>query len=438
MLKRFWPLLTIVIIVVLAAIIIPAAATLMPKLYDKLYLYRIYWTSISLSTSLTSFPDGVKEGEPFEVSGYLYSKDLGYFSRRLDDLEHIGEKSLEPSLPLSYRKVILIIPGTNLNQELLTDSDGYFHAVIQISAKSKWTGSITASYQGEEQVDHYSDPPLTTVYLFSLKTIPEVKLIIPELGGLTGSSAAITIGIIVFVISFIGVIAYFIYRYRKKLLAWLKSRIFRVTVQETAKMETSLSSTEAAQEVSTGDHRVEILFPQIEKSLPPVWGISEPLVIDSRVLIDKAEKDRISKPQIKTADHALDISVPDFVPVQLEHSFDRKGGTDINVYFGSDTGDKMFNTRKIRIVDYREEIVELFNRLVDSLSAKGIDVDCMMTAREIESKLIETYSDFSSDTMKDVIKGFEYANYSLHPVARKIYIEIYLAIEKIRERVKNA
>jgi hypothetical protein len=265
-----------------------------------------------------------------------------------------------------------------------------------------------------------------------------VKLIIPELGGLTGSSAAITIGIIVFVISFIGVIAYFIYRYRKKLLAWLKSRKFRVTVQETAKMETSLSSTEAAQEVSTGDHRVEILFPQIEKSLPPVWGISEPLVIDSRVLIDKAEKDRISKPQIKTADHALDISVPDFVPVQLEHSFDRKGGTDINVYFGSDTGDKMFNTRKIRIVDYREEIVELFNRLVDSLSAKGIDVDCMMTAREIESKLIETYSDFSSDTMKDVIKGFEYANYSLHPVARKIYIEIYLAIEKIRERVKNA
>ena len=62
----------------------------------------------------------------------------------------------------------------------------------------------------------------------------------------------------------------------------------------------------------------------------------------------------------------------------------------------------------------------------------------MMTAREIESQLKEKYPDLSPDTMKDIVKGFEYANYSLHPVARKIYVDMYLAVGKIRERVKNA
>jgi hypothetical protein len=40
--------------------------------------------------------------------------------------------------------------------------------------------------------------------------------------------------------------------------------------------------------------------------------------------------------------------------------------------------------------------------------------------------------------MKDIVKGFEYANYSLRPVERKIYVDMYLAVEKIEERVKNA
>ena len=439
MLKRFWLLLTVVTIVVLAAIIIPAAATLMPKLSDKLYLYRIYWTSISLSTSLTSFPDGVKEGEPFEVSGYLYYKDLGYFSKRLtDDLEHIGEKSLDPPLPLSFRTVILQIPGTNFYQELLTDSDGYFHATVQINNKSRWAGYIQVGYRGEEYSDPYSDPPLTTAYLFCMKAIPEGKYTIPGQGGPIKLSSVITMGSVLFAILFFAIIAYFIYHYRKKLRAWLKRRKVKAIAPEMASMETLLVSTEAAREVSTGDPRVEILFPLIENSLPPVWGIGEPLTITSRVLIETSENNANAIPAIKTTDSAIDIVAPDFSPVKIEHSFDRKGETDINVYFGGDTGDKMFNTRKIKIVDYREEIVELFNRLIDALSAEGIEVDRKMTAREIESQLKEKYPDLSPDTMKDIVKGFEYANYSLHPVARKIYVDMYLAVGKIRERVKNA
>jgi hypothetical protein len=62
----------------------------------------------------------------------------------------------------------------------------------------------------------------------------------------------------------------------------------------------------------------------------------------------------------------------------------------------------------------------------------------MMTAREIEMKLKEQNPDIAEDTINDIVNGFEAANYSLHPVARKIYIDMYLAVEKIRERVENA
>jgi hypothetical protein len=183
---------------------------------------------------------------------------------------------------------------------------------------------------------------------------------------------------------------------------------------------------------------VEILFPQIENPLPPVWGINEPLMILCRALIAMPENHIKTNPQIKASDRALDIFTPGFSPVQLEHIFGRKGEIVINVHFGSDTGEKIFGTRKIRIVDYREEIVELFNRLVGSLSTQGIAVDRMMTAREIESQLKEKNPDISTDVMQDIVRGFESANYSLQPVARKIYIDMYLAVEKIRERVKNA
>jgi hypothetical protein len=61
-----------------------------------------------------------------------------------------------------------------------------------------------------------------------------------------------------------------------------------------------------------------------------------------------------------------------------------------------------------------------------------------MTAREIEGQLRVKNPDLTSDVLEDIIRGFESANYSLHPVARRIYVEMYLAVERIEEQMKNA
>ena len=285
-----------------------------------------------------------------------------------------------------------------------------------------------------------SQRPLLIRYLSSGNSIPSVNFKMPGQGGFTftGLSSVIVGVSIAFTVPFIWVIVYFIYRYRKKLLVWLKKRKIKVTVQEPAMTETFAAVSEAPLLVPTGDPRVEILFPQIENPLPPVWGINEPLIILCRALIEMPENPIKSSPQIKASDRALDIFTPGFSPIQLKYSFNTKGEIDINVHFGGDTGEKIFGTRKIRIVDYREEIVALFNRLIDSLSAQGIAVDRMMTAREIESQLKEKNPNIGADVMQDIVRGFESANYSLQPVARKIYIDMYLAVEKIRERLNHA
>ena len=461
MIKRFWPLLTVVTIVVLAAIILPATAGLMPHIILKTDINR--FTVLILDSPSINIPDDVKEGEPFKISGRLSYVDEKYDQQIAILMENeviesgrwvSAEKlfSLIPAealIPLPSRQITVSTEyGTTKNyydtQTAFTDVDGYFMATVQIDDISQWHKWIEASYKGETGWAIIDGSTHTVIYIPSSDYIPEDGPVrVPEVkdtpvrGGLSNVSI-ISVVSYSFAGIFVAIVAYFIYSYRKKLRFWLKRRKAKVMVPEPVSTETVLVSTETVREVSTGDPRVEILFPQIENSLPPVWGIGEPLTITSRVLIETSENNANAIPAIKTTDSAIDIVAPDFSPVKIEHSFDRKGETDINVYFGGDTGDKMFNTRKIKIVDYREEIVELFNRLIDALSAEGIEVDRKMTAREIESQLKEKYPDLSPDTMKDIVKGFEYANYSLHPVARKIYVYMYLAVGKIRERVKNA
>ena len=183
---------------------------------------------------------------------------------------------------------------------------------------------------------------------------------------------------------------------------------------------------------------MQILFPQIEKPLPPVWGIGEPLAINSRVNADDIPGDNISAPQLKAAEKTLDITVSNLTPVSIEHTFGDKGKVDVSITFGSETADKISASRGIKIVDYREENVALFNGLVDLLAAKGVAVNRTMTAREIEGKLQDKYPSLVQSDLADIVRGFEFANYSLRPVARRVYVEMYLAIEKIREKLNAA
>ncbi|MBN2238589.1 MAG: DUF4129 domain-containing protein, partial [Dehalococcoidales bacterium] len=57
-----------------------------------------------------------------------------------------------------------------------------------------------------------------------------------------------------------------------------------------------------------------------------------------------------------------------------------------------------------------------------------------MTPREVERLLIEKLKGVSKENIRQVIDGFEEANYSTHPLNRESYVRMYKAIEKIIHR----
>ena len=112
----------------------------------------------------------------------------------------------------------------------------------------------------------------------------------------------------------------------------------------------------------------------------------------------------------------------------MEFTIDRGAWDQITL---ANTGEELSSWRKIRIVDYREEIVRLFNEMLETLNILDIAIDPEMTAREIEKLLMDRMEGVSRDAVRRVVTGFEEANYSTHPVGRESYINMYPAIMEV-------
>jgi len=85
----------------------------------------------------------------------------------------------------------------------------------------------------------------------------------------------------------------------------------------------------------------------------------------------------------------------------------------------------------LRVVDYDEEILRLYNEFLGKLSLQGIDIREEMTAQEIE-RLALTEGNFDADSLHKVTICFENAEYSNHLVTREDYEILYLSLKELR------
>jgi hypothetical protein len=92
--------------------------------------------------------------------------------------------------------------------------------------------------------------------------------------------------------------------------------------------------------------------------------------------------------------------------------------------------------RELRVVDYQEEIVRLYNDFLKKLAGYGLDMRKEMTARELE-KLILATSDLNSRVLCEVTSCFEKAEYSNHPITRNDYETMYLSLRKLNIDVEQ-
>ncbi|MGE5465335.1 MAG: Ig-like domain-containing protein, partial [Betaproteobacteria bacterium] len=164
-----------------------------------------------------------------------------------------------------------------------------------------------------------------------------------------------------------------------------------------------------------------ISFPVIEPLLPAVWGTGEELAVHVTGIPGKpvslALDDQI----------LLDLTMENgetTVPLILE-----KGNHRLSVVPA--TGGESLATAGIRIVDYREEVVRLFNDLYHRASLQFKAATELATPREFLWTVRRQMPDASDRHLDRVITIFEVANYSLHGIGRDDYVKSYLSIKEL-------
>lgn len=180
--------------------------------------------------------------------------------------------------------------------------------------------------------------------------------------------------------------------------------------------------------------RIVIKFPAILRGHPDVWGIQEPIMVavetDAQVVppgtpvslaIDRKGR-TIPLGEAKTDSKGV---------ARFEAPLAEKGEADIiaRLQGGAVDGQAV---RPLRIVDYREEIVETFEDFKAWADSQFDFVDLRMTAREFVDRFADGRPGTPVAPLDRIVDIYELSNYSEHPVDRSTYtrmVEAFLELE---------
>lgn len=165
-------------------------------------------------------------------------------------------------------------------------------------------------------------------------------------------------------------------------------------------------------------------FPQIVDPFPLVWGLSEELVfrvglaeneetVNVQIVVDEIEGPSFDLSGGGRFDHTL--------------SFNEKGYHEIKVVLDADDAHETVCKAIIRIVVYREEVNDLFNKEFEKYEETSEDVKRHFTAREFMRSILGRLPDGSYGLLNEMVSIFEIADYSLHDVTRREYERFYVA-----------
>jgi hypothetical protein len=111
--------------------------------------------------------------------------------------------------------------------------------------------------------------------------------------------------------------------------------------------------------------------------------------------------------------------------------FVEKGVHEIHAHFSGVERLALNAEVSLRVVDYEEETLRLYNEFLGKLSSQAIDIREEMTALEIE-RLVLSEGNFDVDSLHKVTMCFENAEYSNHLVTREDYETLYLSLKELR------
>jgi hypothetical protein len=167
----------------------------------------------------------------------------------------------------------------------------------------------------------------------------------------------------------------------------------------------------------------QLRLPQIREPFPLTWGAEEPLE-----LVIACKDNAICEVMLSVDGEAADKALLENGMATTSLKL-KKGNHKVTVSAiarARPSGDSWVN---VRIVDYREEIVRMFNDMCPGFRPAAGRVGDEMTPRELERSVGTQMPAVKQRLLDAVVTTFERANYSLHDIRREDY-EIMYTSEK--------
>jgi len=215
----------------------------------------------------------------------------------------------------------------------------------------------------------------------------------------------------------------------------------RQTFRQISDMEVVKERTMVEEEAIYGSQKMQpltIVFPDIKAQFPNVWGIGGKLRIE--IALDRSLLEEIEKKEVEVSIDEKNVA---FVRLsrqgrtELSHVFVKKGEHKMRAILRRTSGRRPWKAEiELRVVDYGEEIIRLYNEFLGKLGNYGIYARNEMTAREIESLILRT-DDFDPEALHKVTTCFEKAEYSNHLTTRKDYEIMYLSLKELDINVEQ-
>ncbi len=181
-----------------------------------------------------------------------------------------------------------------------------------------------------------------------------------------------------------------------------------------------------------------IALSSIGAQFPNVWGVNDRLHIE--IALDRSYLEKTQGGEVEVFIDEETVGTVGLSPAgcaKLSCVFVEKGEHKIRAILPSTDAHKSEDSEiKLRIVDYGEEVINIYNQFLENSTSFGIPVQNEMTTREIESLLLAT-GGFNAKALGKATICFEKAEYSNHLVTRKDYEIMYLSSKELNDDVEQ-
>lgn len=172
-----------------------------------------------------------------------------------------------------------------------------------------------------------------------------------------------------------------------------------------------------------------VSFPGIPEGFPDVWGVDDP--IDIAVHAEDKGIARLTKVPgltVKVNDQPVTRALTRGV-MKVRKKIPEKGEVSVQVDLKV-KGESLprRTTRKVRIVDYREEMAEVFAKFREEASRTIAPIPDDATPTDVVDILMDASPNLPVDTITTIVRGFEEAKFSNHAVTRESYERMIRAL----------